>query len=137
MLPRTQKDPYLDLYSLSADEVSLHAKQISQIYTHKYKPFGRLVKSVMRASIAFLQAYWEPPMDLYVNVYHIIGTDIPSMLGLGIYHSAVHLGPVEVAFGGHPYENETGVFFTTAKQMGQGARFYQQQYVGQCFLTKI
>ena len=53
-------------------------------------------------------------MDLYANIYHIIGTDIPSMLGVGIYHSAVHLGPIEVAFGGHPYDSETGIFFVNA-----------------------
>ena len=57
-------------------------------------------------------------MELYINVYHIINTDLPSILGVGIYHSAIHLGPIEVAFGGHPFDGETGVFFVNAMERG-------------------
>lgn len=55
-------------------------------------------------------------------------------IGLGFYHTAIQILGVEVAYGGHEY-NETGVYSIAPKALA-GASFIRSIYLGHSWLSR-
>lgn len=75
-----------------------------------------------------------------LNVYDMLQpgflTNFGYALGIGIYHSGIEIGEHEYCFGGHDYENVTGVFMVQPKVGPQGLLFKQSIHMGYTELTQ-
>ena len=56
----------------------------------------------------------EPPFAVFLNIYNLLNTNALGNIGFGINHSAIEILNIEIAFGGHPYD-ETGLYTIAPK----------------------
>ncbi|KAI7880943.1 DUF862-domain-containing protein [Lichtheimia hyalospora FSU 10163] len=73
-------------------------------------------------------------LQVFVNVYDMLEpsllTNVGYALGVGIFHSGVEVAGREYCFGGHEYENLTGVFAVEPKIGPPGVLFKQSIPMG-------
>ena len=57
---------------------------------------------------------------IYINVYSLTNfdgcTDVCGPVGLGLYHSALQVGPYEFAFGGNANSLDSGIYVNSPRQ---------------------
>ncbi|KAG2205935.1 hypothetical protein INT46_002226 [Mucor plumbeus] len=77
---------------------------------------------------------------IVLNVYDMLQpgfiTNFGYFLGIGIYHSGIEIGEHEYCFGGHDYENVTGVFMVKPRIGPQGLLFKQSINMGYTNLSQ-
>lgn len=77
----------------------------------------------MREMKKILFSKLEPPFAVFLNTYNLLQTNVLNNLGVGFFHSAIEILGVEIAFGGHDYD-ETGVYCIKPKTLN-GATFHK------------
>ncbi|CAL6088583.1 PPPDE_putative peptidase domain-containing protein [Hexamita inflata] len=100
----------------------------------KYKNFSKFTQLLLKELKPIILSELQPPYPVYLNVYNLLSTKALTNMGIGFFHSAVEIMGVEVAFGGHNYD-ETGVYAIKPRSLG-GASFYKQCYIEHTFLSK-
>ncbi|KAI8137350.1 PPPDE putative peptidase domain-containing protein [Fennellomyces sp. T-0311] len=79
-------------------------------------------------------------LKVLINVYDMLEpsalTNIGYALGVGIYHSGIEVGGREYCFGGHEYENLTGVFAVEPKIGPPGVLYKQSIPMGYTDLSE-
>ncbi|KAG1048204.1 hypothetical protein G6F43_009386 [Rhizopus delemar] len=75
-----------------------------------------------------------------LNVYDILQpgflTNVGYVLGIGVYHTGVEIGKKEYCFGGHNYENHTGVFVVQPKIGPHDVPYKQSIHMGYSKLSQ-
>lgn len=110
-------------------------KQMRKIYERlqqKFKKFSKYTSTLLRGLKPLLRTVQPPPYPLRLNVYNLLNTNILNGLGVGFFHSAIEICGVEVAFGGHDYD-DTGVYVIKPRSL-RNAQFYRSEKIEDCYL---
>ncbi|KAH0574043.1 PPPDE putative peptidase domain-containing protein [Spironucleus salmonicida] len=114
----------------SNSKYDFHSQNYKSFLVKYYAVSGKLAPQILRSLLPLYEVKSSPPFPVYLNVYHLIKSKIPSILGVGIFHSGLQVCDLEIAFGGHNYPNETGVYVQKPRREFNGVKFYKNLFLG-------
>lgn len=108
-------------------------RKLYETLRQKFKKFSKYTSTLLRGLKPLLRTTKPPPYPLKLNVYNLLNTNVLNGLGVGFFHSAIEICGIEVAFGGHDFD-ETGVYVIKPRSL-HGAQFYRSENIEDCYLS--